>query len=84
MGRNNAPGSQILEMETKVQSGCEFWTEISRNKTRSAINTLRYGDHSDIIKERLTQNETAAERVIERILERNKVYQELSEDMIAI
>ena len=45
---------------------------------------LRYGDHADQIKSNLVQNETASERVIDRILERNKVYQELSEDMQAV
>ena len=34
MGRNNAPAKQILEMEGKILTGCEFWTEINRRKTR--------------------------------------------------
>ena len=74
MGRNNAPAKQILEMEGKILTGCEFWTEIDRRKTRQDINMLRYGDHADQIKANLVQNETASERVIDRILERNKVY----------
>lgn len=74
MGRNNSPGRQILEMEEKVMTGREFWTKIDRMKVMQDINTLRYGDHSDDIKKRLLDNETAADRVIDRILERKKVW----------
>ena len=68
-------------MEQKVLTGREFWTSIDRMKIQEDIYTLRYGDHSDLIKHRLIENETAADRVIDRILERKKCWTELSEEM---
>jgi hypothetical protein len=68
-------------MEQKVLTGREFWTSIDRMKIQEDIYTLRYGDHSDLIKQRLIENETAADRVIDRILERKKCWTELSEEM---
>ena len=81
MGRNNTPSRQILEMEQKIMTGREFWTAIDRMKVLQDINQLRYGDHSEEIKQRLKENETAADRVIDNILERKKTWYELSEDM---
>ena len=50
MGRNNTPGHMMLEMENKILTGREFWTEIERKKIRDDINTLRHGDHQEEIK----------------------------------
>lgn len=71
-------------MEQKILTGREFWTSIDRMKVLQDINQLRYGDHSDEIKQRLILNETAADRVIDRILERKKTWYELSEDMKSV
>ena len=71
-------------MEQKVLTGREFWTSIDRLKIQDDINTLRYGDHSDLIKQRLIDKETAADRVIDRILERKKCWMELREEMKTI
>jgi len=68
MGRNNTPGLQMLEMEQKILTGREFWTAIERQKVMEDINKLRHGEHSDEIKAYLLRNETAADRVIDRIL----------------
>lgn len=81
MGRNNTPGQMMLEMENKILTGREFWTAIERAKVRDDINTLRHGDHSEQIKQHLQEQETAADRVIDRILQRKTVWQELSDEM---
>ena len=81
MGRNSSPGRMVLEMERKVLTGQEFWTAIDRENNKSDINALRYGDRSEEIKHSLVDNETAAGRVIDRILQRKRVWHELREDM---
>lgn len=81
MGRNNTPGKQMLEMEQKVITGREFWNAIERAKKQEDINTLKFGDHSDKIKQHLQHNETAADRVIDRILQRKWVWHELTNEM---
>jgi len=81
MGRNSTPGRQIIEMENKVTTGREFWTSFVNMNLTQDRNMLKYGDHSDQIKQRLVANETAADRVIDRILDRKRVWYELSEDM---
>ena len=62
-------------------SGREFWTSFTKMNIRQDVNMLRFGDHSEQIKQRLIANETAADRVIDRILDRKKTWYELSEDM---
>ena len=81
MGRNSSPGRMILEMEKKILTGQEFWGAIDRQNNRSDINMLKFGDHSEEIKQNLVENETAAGRVIDRILQRKRVWYELREDM---
>ena len=73
MGRNSTPGRQLFEMEQKVMSGREFWTSFVNMNIRQDVNMLKFGDHSDKIKQRLVANETAADRVIDRILDRKRV-----------
>lgn len=81
MGRNTTPGHQMLEMETKILTGREFWTAIERQKVMEDINTLRHGDHSEQIKSQLQSQETAADRVIDRILQRKSIWHELTVEM---
>lgn len=65
-------------------SGREFWTSFVQMKIRQDVNMLKYGDHSDKIRQRLVTNETAADRVIDRILDRKRVQYELCEDMLQV
>ena len=65
-------------------SGREFWTSFVNMNIRQDVNMLKFGDHSDQIKQRLVANETAADRVIDRILDRKRVQYELSEDMLQV
>ena len=63
MGRNSSPGRMVLEMEKKVLTGQEFWNAIDRQNNRSDINMLKFGDHSEEIKELKKSDDIKSEEI---------------------
>lgn len=71
MGRNDSPGSQIMELENKVLCGVEFWKSDQYQSFEQ--------DDDEI--ERL---KTASEKVVARIMNAKKAQVDLSEDLNSI
>lgn len=72
MGRNNAPGSQILDLEDSVYSGRPFWKEhleISQQETSP----------EDMVQQQ--RRSSAPDRVIAKIVNQKRRKMELSEDL---
>ena len=72
MGRNNAPGSQILDLEDSVYSGRPFWKEhlaIGQPETRP----------EDMVQQQ--RRSSAPDRVIAKIVNQKRRKMELSEDL---
>ena len=72
MGRNNAPGSQILDLEDSVYSGRPFWKEhleISQQETSP----------EDMVQQQ--RRSSAPDRVIAKIVNQKRRKMELSADL---
>lgn len=67
MGRNNAPGSQILDLEDAIRNGIPYWLDKGQYEEK------------EMKPEDLKMN--APDRVVSKIVDQKKHKMELSEDM---
>jgi len=70
MGRNNSPGLEVLELEDSVFSGRSYWSKRQRLDTPDHILS--------------SEDKSAADRVIQQIMDKKKARIDLAEDMALV